>query len=457
MTLFGGIVVAIILIGLMATLHEMGHYIVGRRLGFTVDSVQIFMGPKLVSWKRHGIDFSLHLLPLGAAVKFKGDFDFEEDRSAQEGEEDDEEENGDGLESDEPRRSDDPGAFGNRPKLARAAVLLAGPLMNILTGVLAFFICFALIGYTIPVVSAVEPSTQAAAAGLQPGDIITRANGTPVGTDMDIGGVLTLKGQLDPVDLTVRRGDKDVHLTLTPKIVKRPMLGITMKPGEDGSIEVVDVMQESNNGSPVLRVGDKIKAVDGEPVTADMVAAVLKSKGDKTFTVTVHRGGLDQDVKMKATMIDTVDPEGIILTRSHDLLRAIPYSFQYSWSILRVTGQGLGQLITGHLRPQDALAGPVGIVTMVSGVVTEQHSSVADKVVQLLQLFALISLSLGFTNLLPIPLLDGNKLLLLLVEAIRGKSLSYKAQSIISIVGLVMILGLFALAMFSDVWRLLHH
>ena len=317
------------------------------------------------------------------------------------------------------------------------------------------FICFTIVGYRLPIISEIGQNSQAATAGFQVEDEIVAVDGKNIHTDLDFSAALMFKPQLTPSVVTVKRDGKNVDLKLVPEVVKRPMLGISMTPTSDGLAEVVLVDENSNQGNPVLAVGDVVTHIGGIPVSVENIGTVLEQQAQDQVELTVLREDKEVNVVSKLSLIETVNPLGIQLTRSTNLWRGIPYSFQYSWSVLRTTGQGLVQLIAGKLAPQDALAGPVGIVTMISGVVTDTKVSVADKVVELLQLFALISLSIGFTNLLPIPLLDGNQLLLLIVEGIRGKRLSYKAQSLISVIGVILLLGLFGMALFFDLSRLL--
>jgi regulator of sigma E protease len=437
-TLFG-ILVALVLIGIIAAIHELGHYLTGRRLGFKVISFQIFVGPTLFRWKRGEVEYSLNLIPLGAAVNFAGEYEVAE-----------------GEDGKQVIESTDPAAFGNRPKAARAAVLLAGPLANLFAGVLAFFIAFAVAGYQLPILAEVLPGTQAAAAGLQPGDRILSVNGTPVATELDVTSGLMFRDSMDPSTVIVERGGQTLSVELVPQTSVRPMLGIGMRDGGDGRVQVVNVMPESNRGQPVLQQNDTILAINGEPVTVANVGTVLAAQGFEPFELSVEREGETLTLQMRATEIETVNSNGLILSRSHNLLQAIPHSFRYSWSVLRLTGLSLGKLFVGELSPQETLSGPVGIVSMISDAATQSHVSWADRLLNILWLFALISLSLGFTNLLPIPLLDGNRLLLIAVEAIRGKRLSYRAQSVISAIGIVLILSLFAFVLYTDIARLMH-
>ena len=132
---------------------------------------------------------------------------------------------------------------------------------------------------------------------------------------------------------------------------------------------------------------------------------------------------------------------------------AINQAFQWSWSIVKVTVRSIGKMFTGAIRPQDALSGPVGVVSMISDVVNDEQP-LADKIYQLLWMFALISVSLGFMNLLPIPPLDGNHLVLIIIETIRGKPLSVKVQNLIGMIGIALIIMLALAGLFFDIMRL---
>lgn len=440
----GGILVALLLIGLMATLHELGHFLTAKKLGFKILAFQIFMGPKIFTWERDGIQYRIGLLPLGASVQFEGEFQQAADDAGRSGEPEA-----------QLRISEDPRAFVNRPKRARAAVILAGPMTNLVTGVLAMLLCFALVGYRLPDVSAVQDGGQAAAAGLMAGDRILRVDGRGVATDLDILSALMFKKPLDTTDLTVRRGSRTLDLRLVPEVTQRPMFGITVEPAADGRARVVSVQPDSNGGQPALAAGDIIRTVGGVPVLASELSAALARQGDGPVSVTVDRAGRTLTLETRPAMTAAVNPVGFGFRQSNDMLRAIPYSVQYSCSYVSTTFRALGRVITGQLSPAETLSGPVGIVNVISDVVTADTATVRDKLVDLLRLFSLISLSLGLTNLLPIPLLDGNQLLLLVVEAIRGRRLSDKAQSVISIVGVALLAALFIFALYADVLRLI--
>ena len=119
---------------------------------------------------------------------------------------------------------------------------------------------------------------------------------------------------------------------------------------------------------------------------------------------------------------------GIYFQSSQEFLPAVGQAVLWCGSIIKVTLRSIGMMFTGAIKAQDTLSGPVGVVTIISGRRHGGRQPIADKIYQLLWMFALISVSLGLMNLLPIPPLDGNHLLLIIIEAIRGKRLSEKAQ-----------------------------
>ena len=428
-----GVVIGLLILSVMMIVHELGHYLTGRKLGFKIEEFAIFMGPVLFSWERNGIKYSIKLLPIGASVRFAGEY------------------------SESAVADDDPGHFFNRPKWARALVIVTGPALNLLSGVLAFLIMFASFGYTIPVISQVADKTLAAAAGLQPGDRLVRAAGKPVRTTLDYQSLDAFIAYDTPIELQVRGTDGKLRtVTLQPATIKRYRLGITIQADatQKGAI-VKTVDATSNQGQPVLQPGDVLLSVNGVAYedTAAFSAAIEKSAG-QPLTLSVLRGGQTASLSMVATQYEEAVARGVYFQVSRDFVPAIGQAFQWSWSIFKVTLRSVGMIFTGALQAKDTLSGPVGVVTMISDVV-QQKQPLADTIFQLLWLFALVSVSLGFMNLLPIPPLDGNHLVLIVVEAIRRKRLSEKVQNLIGMVGIGLIIMLALAGLYFDVLRLI--
>ena len=176
-----GILVGLLLLSALMVIHELGHFLVGRALGFAIEEFAIFMGPVLFSWNRKGIRYSIRLFPIGAFVRFSG----EERR-------------------DDTDKSDNPALFHRRPRWARALVIGSGPVINLLAGVAAFAILFTSYGFTTTTVDQVADGSQAATAGIRSGDRIVMANGAHVATTVDYSVELELAGVSKPVELVVR-------------------------------------------------------------------------------------------------------------------------------------------------------------------------------------------------------------------------------------------------------------
>jgi regulator of sigma E protease len=427
-----GIVIGILILSLMMFLHELGHYLTGRRLGFTIEEFSIFMGPVLYSWTRNNIKYSIKMLPIGASVRFAGEY-------------------GD----DETPKIDDPGRFFSRPKWARSIVIGTGPVVNLLSGVLALALMFSIFGYTVPVLGDVSPGTLAAHASLVKGDQIIGIEGHVVNTVIDYAGIVNFINPAKPLHLEIKKASGEVvPVILEPETRERYRLGITIKAGQADVIDSVDAA--SNGGNPVLLAGDKLLAVNGIPFEKydEFVNAVETSAG-KTITITVSRNGETKDLEMVATKYNDPVALGISFQGRNEFFPAIGQAFQWPWSIIKLTLRSFGMLFAGTIKPQDALSGPVGVVTYINDVVTVQQP-LSDKIQNLLWLFALVSVSLGFMNLLPIPPLDGYHLVLIVVEAIRRKRLTIKTQNIIGIIGIGVIVLLAVAGLVFDIMRLVN-
>ncbi len=426
-----GVVIGLIILSIMMIVHELGHFLTGRKLGFKIEEFSIFMGPVLFSWTRKDIKYNIKLLPIGASVRFAGEY------------------------SQDGTPEDEPGHFFNRPKRARAVVIATGPLLNLLSGVLAFLLMFSIFGYEMPTLIQVYEQTQAQEAGLEAGDKVVEVEGEKVWTTLDYRGRMAFIGNDEAVDLTVRSADGELRtVVLEPQTLTRYRLGVEAVKVLDGPGTKISIVEEtSNNANPVLKVGDVLLAVNGIPFEDEQFAQTVEGSAGSPIIVTVVRDGETLDLEMVATQYQDYLPRGVYFTVSKQFGPAVSQSFLWSWSVVKVTLRSVGMIFAGTIEAKDTLSGPVGVVTMISDVVT-QSTSFSDIILQLLWLFALVSISLGFMNLLPIPPLDGNHLLLILFEAIRGRRLSERTQNVIGYAGLFLIILLAALGLIFDVMRL---
>lgn len=431
-----GIVVGILILSLLMFIHELGHYISGRLLGFKILEFSLFMGPVLLSKtsKKTNIKYSLKLLPIGASVRFLGEEGMGESPS------------------------EDMGAFNNMPKWKRAVTIATGPVVNILAGVLAFVILFSSMGFITTNVSKVQEQSQAATAGIQGSDKIVKVNGTKILTSYDYIFEAANLPSGSEVNMTVLKSDgttiKDYKLI--PQKLSTYLIGITRNIdnlSEGWTIESVD--PSSNNGKPVIKTGDIILSINNVSTkdSESAISQIAQSSG-KPVELLVRRDG--QEIKLSTTpkLVEYYNPIGIELKPGSGLIASIGESFKTSVSILKLTFRGISMMISGKIKAQDAIAGPVGIVSMV-GVIVKQEVPLRDTIASLLTIFALISLSLGIFNLLPIPALDGSHLLLITIEAIRKKRLPAAVENKIIMAGFIFIIALAILGLTFDIMRLI--
>lgn len=427
------IIICVLGLGLLAAAHEIGHFLVAHRLGIKVEELSIFVGPSLFSWKRKGVVYHIRLIPFGAYVRFPGA-------------------------DDEDSGISNPDSYYNQPRWKRLLVSLAGPSVNVILGILIFIIVFSNVSFLSTKIDEVYTDTQMAETNAMPGDEILAINGRRVFTDYDIMVDFYFIPDADPVTMTLKSQEtgKNYTITLNPTITRKYRLGVTVKPGLDknGGWEIAEVDPSQNGGNPVLKSGDSLIAVNGTPVTDSDYANVISGSNGSQVTATVIRDGVSQDITLTTTIFDTANERGITLEKGSGFGSVIEHSILYSVSVVKVSIEGLRQVASGDLPATDAISGPVGIASLVSDVVDEPTTNNSQKISDLGLMAGLISVGLAFSNMLPLPGLDGNALVLIVVEMIRGKKLSLRTEQIINAVGFVVLIGLVIFALYSDILRL---
>ncbi|MDD2426892.1 MAG: RIP metalloprotease RseP [Eubacteriales bacterium] len=438
MTLLG-ILVGILVLSLIMILHEAGHYFMGKALGFKIEEFSMFMGPVLFEREKNGVKFNIKAIPIGASVRFAGEEETEVG------------------EIEAKYDADDPGLFFNRPKWRRAVVVFMGPFINLVTALLAFLILFNLTGAIIPKVSTVENETVVAASGeIGAGDEIISINGYRVRSGLDAS-MAQVTGDpaagWDIVYLDADSGEeKGTHLS--PQKIEQTAIGITYL-DDNGRFVVQYVAPDSNAGNPVLEVEDEIIAIEGIPFSDhERISNVISSSVGTPLTIEIIRNEERMRVQSAPSLIISDMPLGLYLTQSYEFGDTLNQAFAYPWSIIRSNIAGIGMIFSGQLSLRDSLAGPIGIVSIVSE--TVQQSTTFRQVIEyVLMLFGLISVAVGFFNLLPIPPLDGGHLLFAAMEGIKRKPLSDRFKQVVTSVGLVIFLALFILVIYLDASRLL--
>lgn len=429
------IVICILGLGVLAAVHEVGHFLVARLLKIKVYELSIFVGPKLFSWKRKDIEYYIRLIPLGAYVRFS-EID---------------EETGE-------LKDDNPENLINQARWKRLLVSLAGPAMNVILGIIIFMICFSKFGFLELKQDVVVPGTQVAETRIEEGDTILKFNGQRVFCQMDLSYYLGQVNNTDEITLqmkSARTGEK-YEVVLVPEITEQYMLGVThyQEPDENNGWLIVSVDPSQNDGNPVLKVNDSVLSVNDVPVTDPGITTLVRDSKGEPLTIRLIRDGEEMTVTMRASMIKSANLRGIYLQDGSGFFSCLHEAIVFPISFVRISIDALAQAFTGKVPAYDVVSGPVGIASVVSDVVDAPKTDSNEKIEMLLILAGGISIGLAFTNMLPIPGLDGNAIVLTVVEMIRGKKLSRKSEQIINVIGFVMIIGLVIFALVSDIIRL---
>lgn len=389
------IVIFFLILGVVVTVHELGHFIMARRAGIFVKEFALGMGPKLLTIRgkkktAYPIEdeddvthFTLRLFPIGGFCAVRGQDD---------------------------EMPDDPEAMGNKSIPQRAWFMLGGSVFNFIAALVLFFILSLLTGYNVPQIYDFSDITVATVshynennepvfelsqvpspvrvAGLMPGDRITHINGTRVSLWASFRFLLDTSGGL-PIDVRVNRGGQSMNFTVTP------------------------VLGASN----IYQVG----------------------------FIMSHRVGWLQDV-----------PEGDRFMRV-GIWGSLVYAADTIVFHVRMPFRMLAMLATGQSIPGGGgVMGPIGIAGIVTEVyqVTSERGFI-DTLIPMLSLTAMISVALGIMNLLPIPALDGARLLFLAIEAIRRKPVSQEREGMVHIVGFVILIALGIFIAYRDIVNLI--
>ncbi|NLX76573.1 MAG: RIP metalloprotease RseP [Clostridiaceae bacterium] len=421
------IFVALVALSFLILVHELGHFLAARWSGVKVLEFSIFMGPKIFSWGKGETKYSIRAIPMGGFVKLEG---MEEN-------------------------SDDLRAFNNKPARIRALVILAGSAMNIIIAILIITLISSSMGFNTRVVAEMSESSPLKEAGIMPGDEIVSYDGKHIFQPSDLFMFLYVSTG-EPVEIAYRReGVRGLQRTMvTPKEIPPVyMIGITVGTTDGTANNVVGEVQK---GSPAdkagIMPGDVIVRVDDVLVTErkDLVNYLQKTK-DKPVKITVYRDG-------ELVNIEGVVPQpsqtyfdlGVQFEyRKGNIISSLGSSVNYSISTIRNVYYSIVWLITGKASFRE-VSGPVGIVSYI-GEVVEMGRGLSEKLLNLLQITAFLSLNLGVMNMIPFPALDGGKLVLIIIEKIRRKPIAPEKEAWISLVGFVMLIALLIATLFNDI------
>ena len=445
------IVAAILLLGPLIAIHEFGHYIVARKLGVKVLVYSIGFGPTLLKWtsKKSGIQYQLSALPFGGYVKML------------------DEREGNVVEQDLPK------AFNRQHPWKRIAIVAAGPLINLAFAVVLFWILFLPSQEQLNTrVGKVLPNTPAATVQMNVGDKITAVDGTPVTTWEKLNFALVDRvgetgsievqadrnGQIQTFKLPIQKFLKDQSQSALDSLgfmpYRPPIAAIATKLSADGAA-IRQGMKE----------GDKIIAIDGVKMNDwfDVVQTV-QAAPEKLLKIDVLRQNqlVHLQIMPQAKRDNMGNVSGVLGVQSIPGKITIPAEYkqtiQYSPTeafVMAVdkTGQISGMILNSIVKMVrgliglDNLSGPITIAK-----VAGQSAEMGWQT--FISFMALMSVSLGILNLLPIPMLDGGHLVYYFIELIRGKPVSEQIQLVGLKIGMVLLGSMMLLALFNDFMRL---
>ncbi len=442
-----GILAFIFILGAAVTLHEFGHFLVAKLLKIRVETFSFGFGPRLFGRKIGTTDYRISLVPLGGYVKLGGD----ESNAPIEGE---------GA-SDIPANE----RFDLRPRWQRILVAVAGPVMNILTALSIPFAGAMIYGVQAtppPVVRQVVPGGAAEAAGLQPGDriVVFDGNENPKWRTIADDALLS-PGQAIPLE--VERNGQRLKLTIkpTPHTEEGETAGFLDFLPDYGNVPIVvrEVVPNSPAVEAGLRVGDRIVAVNGEPVkSAEQVTQTIREHKGQPITLRVERNGQQVEITATPRLLSPQEtrerlgftPDEEIPYQRVGISGALATAVDTNYEFIRVTGKAMGQLFAGKRSVRNTISGPIGIYRAAS------TSAIRLGWAGVFSMLGFLSLNLGVFNLLPIPVLDGGAIFLLLIEGLLatvGMKISMTVRERIQQVGFVVVILLMVFVITNDLLK----
>lgn len=323
----------------------------------------------------------------------------------------------------EEERSENAGSFSQASIPKRIAIVVAGATVNIIFGLLVYFILMSTSNtYVTNNVNSVIDGYIAQEIGLQENDIIVELDGKKIKNKYDLNKVMT-KATGEEIKLKVKRNSEILEYNIKPTEVKTKNTGIYL----DENCKVLTVEKNSSAEKYGIQTNDKIIKINGEEINGDSrkIIELIQEKGTNTMLITVERKGEEITVELTPDYISSYYLGVNLKQAENTFINHIIYggieTKQFAVSIL----DNIKMIFTGGVSV-DQMMGPVGISEVVAK---------TNGFKEFIYMLALISLSLGVTNLLPIPALDGGKILILIIEAIRRKPLKEKTEINIQLIG----------------------
>ncbi|UTW10295.1 RIP metalloprotease RseP [Marinobacterium rhizophilum] len=450
MSILHTLLATLVTLGLLVTIHEWGHFWVARRCGVKVLRFSVGFGKPLWSRRdRQGTEFVVAAIPLGGYVRM---LDEREEAVP------------------EALRAQ---AFNNKPLWARSAIVAAGPVVNLLFAVLAYWFMYVSgVNTVAPVIGQVLPGTPAYEAGVEPGGEVVGLDAHSLQSWEELNLRLASHiGESRTLQLRVRYTDGASPVTYPLRLdawqvdVEResPLRAIGLRPYQPPVPAVIgQLLPDGQAAAAGLQTGDRVLSIDGVAI-ADWMALVerVRASADTSLQLVVDRNGSRIAIELRPQLRESEDgpigyigagvqpvnwPSELERTLRYGPVEALGVAVSKTGQMIGLTLESIWKMLEGVISVKN-LSGPITIAKVAG-------ASAASGLESFVSFLAYLSISLGVLNLLPIPMLDGGHLFYYGLEALRGKPVSERVQMFGLRIGMALLFTLMAVAIVNDLMRL---
>lgn len=471
------IILALLVLGVVIFIHEFGHFIVAKANGVTVVEFYIGFGPKIIHFRKGETEYSLRLIPFGGACVMLGDDLLAEDSKDRLGDDaedvEDETEDSLGTLNDKSIRGDDSHresaaetlkkklqdgfdeskSFANKNVWSRIAIIAAGPFFNFLLAFVLAIVIIVAVGVDPCKVDIVEAESPAATAGLKVGDEIVKINNNSISFAKEYSFHMYYHADETMKITYIRDGNK--YTTTVEPVLKHYedyMVGITISRNS--------LINSVTEGGPAdkagLKAGDIVTHVAGVELSEErLFGDILDETKGKQVELKVLRDG--ENITLSVTP-ELVESDGYYTgfdcygyREKVSAGSTVIYAVKEVAYWIETVVKSVGMMFTGQVGIDD-LSGPVGVVDAVNTVVEQSKPDGAYYVMlNLFNFMVMISANLGVMNLLPLPALDGGRLVFMFIEVLRGKPVKKEHEGMVHFVGVVLLMILMVYVLIKDI------